>query len=71
MSAFLLLSSPLLSSPQAVLDESGLTADQLSSVEIVGGASRMPCVKREIATLLQLDTSKHNFGLMCTVRSSQ
>jgi heat shock protein 4 len=56
---------------QAVLDETGLTSDQLSSVEIVGGASRMPCVKRSIAELLQLDTSKHNFGLMCTMNADE
>jgi hypothetical protein len=40
------------------LDNAGMTAEDLSTVEIVGGGSRVGWIKEFLATCLKLDLSK-------------
>lgn len=56
---------------EAVLEEAGFTKAQLDAVEIVGGATRVPMVKRHLATLLGADQSLVNYGLSCTMNADE
>ena len=56
---------------QAALAETGLTPKDLSSIEIVGGGSRVGCVKRALAKILGLDASATNNGLSTTMNADE
>lgn len=56
---------------QRALDEAKLTPDQLSSVEIVGGATRVSCLKRTLSTYLKLDMNATNYGLSTTMNADE
>ena len=56
---------------EKALAQSGLTAEDLHAVEIVGGSTRVRCIKREIARVLKLDTSKTNYGLSTTLNADE
>ncbi|CAM9320236.1 unnamed protein product [Ascophyllum nodosum] len=53
------------------LKEAGVTKEQLGSIEIVGGATRVPLVKSHLADLLGRDKSALNFGLSCTMNADE
>lgn len=53
------------------LAEAGVTVDQLANVEIVGGATRVNCVKLRLAELLKLDKTKLNYGLGTTLNADE
>ena len=68
----------LLTPVAAAVQGAGLTPDQISSVEIVGGASRMPCVQRLIQgyfgkepsrTLNSKETVSRGCALQCAMLS--
>merc|ERR1712157_660290 len=61
----------LISPLQRALDEAKLTPDQLSSVEIVGGATRVSCLKRTLSTYLKLDMNATNYGLSTTMNADE
>ncbi len=56
---------------QSALSETGLTPKDLSSIEIVGGGSRVGCVKRTLAKILGLDMSATNNGLSTTLNADE
>lgn len=56
---------------EQALSEAGVTRQELEAVEIVGGSTRVPAVKKHIATLLQTDQSLVNFGLSCTMNADE
>lgn len=56
---------------QSALAETGLTTKDLSSIEIVGGGSRVGCVKRTLAKILGLDASATNNGLSTTMNADE
>jgi heat shock protein 4 len=68
-------SAPLVERLRAPLErclaDAGLTAKDLSDVEIVGGTSRINIVKKTIAEILGLDTSAVNCGLKTTMNSDE
>ncbi|CAM9352873.1 unnamed protein product [Pylaiella littoralis] len=53
------------------LSDAGVTKEQLGSVEIVGGATRVPLVKSHLSDLLGRDKSAINFGLSCTLNADE
>jgi len=53
------------------LREAGLTARQLTEVELVGGNSRVTCVKRALGEILGLDPAAMNYGLKTTMNSDE
>eukprot|EP00752_Nemacystus_decipiens_P011694 g10378.t1 len=53
------------------LNDAGVTKEQLGSVEIVGGATRVPLVKSHLAELLGRDKTAINFGLSCTLNADE
>jgi len=53
------------------LAEAKLSVPDLKSVEIVGGGSRVACVKRTLADLLGLDKNAVNFGLSTTLNADE
>ena len=68
----------LLTPVAAAVEGAGLTPDQVSSIEIVGGASRMPCVQRIIQgyfgkepsrTLNSKETVSRGCALQCAMLS--
>lgn len=61
------LEAPILSA----LAEAGLSREQLSDVEIVGGSSRVQCIKRTIGAALGLDATLVNCGLKTTMNSDE
>jgi heat shock protein 4 len=61
------LPGPLL----AALAEAGLTKEQISDVEIVGGSSRVQCIKRTLGQVMGLDPTVVNFGLKTTMNSDE
>lgn len=61
------LEAPILSA----LAEAGITKEQLSDTEIVGGSSRVQCVKRAIGAILGLDPAALNYGLKTTMNSDE
>mmetsp|Transcript_11422 Transcript_11422/g.17001 ORF Transcript_11422/g.17001 Transcript_11422/m.17001 type:complete len:786 (+) Transcript_11422:85-2442(+) len=56
---------------ETVVSEAKLTIDQLDAIEIVGGATRIPMVKRHLSRLLKLDENAINFGLSCTLNADE
>ena len=56
---------------QAALAETGLSPKDLSSIEIVGGGSRVGCVKRTLAKILGLNVSATNNGLSTTMNADE
>jgi len=61
------LEAPIL----AALAETGLTPKDLSSIELVGGGSRVGCVKRTLAKILGTDESATNNGLSTTMNADE
>jgi len=55
----------------AALEEAGVTKEQLSAVEIVGGGTRVNSVKKTISAFLGLDQSKVNYGLGTTMNADE
>lgn len=53
------------------LENAGVEKSQLSSVEIVGGATRVASVKRKLSEILALDATKNNFGLSTTLNADE
>mmetsp|Transcript_6615 Transcript_6615/g.9662 ORF Transcript_6615/g.9662 Transcript_6615/m.9662 type:complete len:852 (+) Transcript_6615:80-2635(+) len=53
------------------LEEAKLQPKDLSSVEIVGGSSRISSVKKRIAEVLKLDTTLVNMGLSTTMNADE
>merc|ERR1712232_708459 len=56
---------------QRALDEAKFTPDQLSSVEIVGGGTRVSCLKRTLSKYLKLDMNATNNGLSTTMNADE
>ncbi len=56
---------------QRALAEAGMDPKDLSSVEIVGGGSRVGCVKRTLAKILGLDINATNNGLSTTMNADE
>ena len=56
---------------ERALAETKLKVSDLSSVEIVGGSSRIGCVKRELAKTLGLDAKAVNNGLSTTMNADE
>jgi len=56
---------------QRALAETELSASDMSSIEIVGGGSRVGCVKRTLAKILGLDASATNNGLSTTLNADE
>jgi len=56
---------------QRALDEAKLTVEQLSSVEIVGGGTRVSCLKRTLSKFLKLDMNATNNGLSTTMNADE
>lgn len=56
---------------QRALEEAKLTPTQLSSVEIVGGATRVSCLKRTLSKFLELDLNATNNGLSTTLNADE
>jgi len=53
------------------LETAGLTPADLSSVEIVGGSTRLEFVKARMSQLLELDASAINMGLSTTMNADE
>jgi heat shock protein 4 len=53
------------------LAEAGLTREQVTETEIVGGTSRVSCIKRRLGEILGLDPTAMNFGLKTTMNSDE
>ena len=53
------------------LAEAGLTREQLSEIEIVGGSTRIGLIKKTIGEILGLDPSAMNNGLKTTMNSDE
>ncbi|KAG5189610.1 heat shock protein 70 [Tribonema minus] len=75
LEAFEKLIAPLVARLDApvlqALKEAGVTVDQLDAIEIVGGATRVPLVKRHLAGLLRTDPAAINYGLSCTMNADE
>lgn len=56
---------------QAALAETGLSPNEMSSIELVGGGTRVSCVKRTLAKILGLDASATNNGLSTTLNADE
>lgn len=56
---------------QRALEETKLTSKDLSSIELVGGGSRVGCVKRTLASILALDAKLTNNGLSTTMNADE
>jgi len=55
----------------AALEEAGLSREQLSTTEIVGGGTRVNSVKKTISAFLGTDASKVNYGLNTTMNADE
>jgi len=53
------------------LADAGIEKSQLSSVEIVGGGTRVASVKRKWSEILGMDASKNNYGLSTTLNADE
>ena len=53
------------------LQDSETSIDQLHSVEICGGGSRVASVKRVLATKLNTDQTQPNYGLKTTLNADE
>merc|ERR1712038_125213 len=56
---------------QRALAETELSPSDMASIEIVGGGSRVGCVKRTLAKVLGLDVSATNNGLSTTLNADE
>merc|ERR1711953_155989 len=56
---------------QRALAETELSASDMASIEIVGGGSRVGCVKRTLAKILGLNASATNNGLSTTLNADE
>lgn len=56
---------------ERALKQAGLKADQMNSVEIVGGGSRPRFIKKLIGEVLGLDATKQNYGLSSTLNADE
>ena len=56
---------------QAALAETGLTPKDFLSIELVGGGSRVGCVKRTLAKILGTDETATNNGLSTTMNADE
>jgi len=61
------LSAPV----KRALSETKLEVSNLSSIEIVGGGTRVGCVKRKLASILGLDQSQTNNGFSTTMNADE
>merc|ERR1712159_204219 len=53
------------------LEQTGLTVEDMASIEIVGGGTRVNCVKRRMAEILKTDQSKLNYGLGTSMNADE
>jgi len=69
------ISAPLLArlNPpiQSALTEAGVKPSDLDSIEIVGGSTRIGCIKRTLAMILGLDVDATNNGLSTTMNADE
>lgn len=56
---------------EAALAEAKLTKEQIAECEIVGGTTRVGCVKQALGAILGLDASALNFGLKTTMNADE
>lgn len=56
---------------ERALEESKLESSDLASVEVVGGSTRIGCVKRFLSNLLKLDENATNYGLSTTMNADE
>ena len=56
---------------QRALAEAKVTSKDLESVEIVGGATRVGCLKRRLADILKIDPNATNNGLSTTMNADE
>ncbi|TMW58731.1 hypothetical protein Poli38472_010290 [Pythium oligandrum] len=56
---------------QRALKDAGIDKSQLTSIEIVGGATRVSSVKRRLADILGLDKEQQNYGLSTTLNADE
>lgn len=56
---------------ERALEEAKLTPKDFTSVEIVGGGTRVGCVKRTLASILGLNTKATNNGLSTTMNADE
>lgn len=53
------------------LEESKVPLDKIDTVELIGGGTRVGCVKRALSRVLKLDASKNNNGLSTTMNADE
>merc|ERR1711988_77283 len=53
------------------IEESGIPLEEIESFEVVGGGSRVNCVKIRLAEILKLDMDKLNYGLSTTLNADE
>jgi heat shock protein 4 len=53
------------------LEESGLAMEAIAEVEIVGGGSRVGCVKKSLGAACSLDPAAMNYGLKTTMNADE
>jgi len=56
---------------QQALAEAGIAREQLLDIEIVGGATRVACLKNRLSDIFGLDKSKPNYGLSTTLNADE
>lgn len=56
---------------ERALADAGVTTAQLTSVEIIGGGTRVSSVKRRLSEILGLDKDAQNFGLSTTLNADE
>lgn len=56
---------------ERALKDAGVDKSQLTSVEIVGGGTRVSSVKRRLSEILGLDKDAQNFGLSTTLNADE
>ncbi|RLN48744.1 hypothetical protein BBJ29_006316 [Phytophthora kernoviae] len=56
---------------ERALKDAGIDKSQLTSVEIVGGGTRVTSVKRQLADVLGLDKEQQNYGLSTTLNADE
>lgn len=52
-------------------EKNGISRADFSSFELVGGGTRVGCVKRNLSKILKLDASSTNFGLSTTMNADE
>lgn len=55
----------------SALEESGLSAEAIHEVEVVGGATRVDIVKKTLAAACKLDSAEMNYGLKTTMNADE